>query len=44
MSQARRIYEPEHQMFRDSVAKFMAKEITPNIAKWDDDGIVPREL
>jgi alkylation response protein AidB-like acyl-CoA dehydrogenase len=44
MSQARRIYEPEHQMFRDSVAKFMAKEITPNIAKWDDAGIVPREL
>lgn len=44
MAQARSIYEPDHEMFRDSVAKFMAKEITPNIAEWDDAGIVPRDL
>ncbi|MFY9809293.1 MAG: acyl-CoA dehydrogenase family protein [Pseudonocardiaceae bacterium] len=40
----RRLYEPEHEAFRESVRTFLAKEITPQLAAWDAEGIVPREL
>ena len=31
---SRRIFDEEHEMFRDSVHNFMLKEIQPNIDKW----------
>ncbi|HTY22524.1 MAG TPA: acyl-CoA dehydrogenase family protein [Desulfomonilaceae bacterium] len=34
----------EHQIFRDSFRKFVAKEITPNIAEWEEQGLAPRSL
>ena len=38
------LYTEEHQMFRDTFKKFVAKEITPNCEKWEADRAVPREL
>jgi len=38
------IFEEEHEIFRDSFKKFLAKEVTPCLEKWEEDGIVPREM
>jgi acyl-CoA dehydrogenase len=38
------LYTEEHQSFRDTFRKFVAKEITPNCEKWEADRAVPREL
>ena len=38
------LFEPEHEAYRKSVRTFLDKEVVPNHAKWDADGIVPREL
>jgi alkylation response protein AidB-like acyl-CoA dehydrogenase len=40
----RAIFESEHVDFRESVARFVAEEITPNHEQWEHDGIVPRDL
>ncbi len=40
----RRLFEAEHEMFRDSVRAFLAKEIVPHLDAWETAGIVPREL
>jgi alkylation response protein AidB-like acyl-CoA dehydrogenase len=40
----RSLFEPEHADFRESVRRFVAEEITPHQARWELDGIVPREL
>ena len=37
-------YTPEHQMFRDTCRRFFEKEVTPFHMKWEEEGIVPREL
>ena len=37
-------YTPEHEMFRDTCRRFFEKEVTPFHMKWEEDGIVPREL
>src|SRR5271157_2135955 len=34
----------EHLIFRDSFKKFVAKEITPNVAEWEKQQAVPRSL
>ena len=39
----RNIFDMEHEMFRDSVRKFLQREITPNIDAWRERGIVDRE-
>ena len=39
----RKIFDEEHEMFRDSVRSFMQKEIQPHSEKWHDAGIVDRE-
>jgi acyl-CoA dehydrogenase len=44
MIDGRRIYSAEHHAFRDMVRRFFAKEITPNIAQWEENGLVPREF
>lgn len=38
------VYTDEHQLFRDTFRKFVAKEITPNVEQWESDRAVPREL
>jgi len=40
----RELFDAEHEAFRDTVRKFIAKEIAPYHAQWEVDGIVPREL
>ncbi len=40
----RRLFEAEHEAFRESVCAFLAKEVTPHLTAWEADGIVPREL
>ena len=39
---ARRIFDMEHEMFRDSVRAFLANEIKPHRDRWHDQGIVDR--
>jgi alkylation response protein AidB-like acyl-CoA dehydrogenase len=40
----RNLFHPEHNAFRDTVRKFIDKEIAPFHAQWEEDGVVPREL
>jgi alkylation response protein AidB-like acyl-CoA dehydrogenase len=40
----RRLFEVEHEAFRESVRAFLRKEVTPHLPAWDAQGIVPREL
>lgn len=38
------LYGQEHQIFRDSLRKFIEREITPNVPQWEAERSVPREL
>ena len=40
----RSLFREEHDIFRESVRKFVEREIVPYHAQWERDGIVPREL
>jgi acyl-CoA dehydrogenase len=40
----RRLFTEEHDMFRDTVRKFVEREIAPFHQQWEKDGVVPREL
>jgi len=40
----RSLFDDEHLMFRDAVRRFVAQEVAPYHAQWEEDGIVPREL
>lgn len=40
----RALFNEEHEAFRDTVRRFIDKEIAPHHAQWEADGIVPREL
>jgi acyl-CoA dehydrogenase len=37
-------YTPEHATFRETVRRFVAREIEPYAAEWDEAGEFPREL
>ena len=39
----RRIFDEEHEMFRDSARSFFQNEIQPHADKWQEQGIVDRE-
>ncbi|ORT54112.1 acyl-CoA dehydrogenase family protein [Streptomyces sp. CB03238] len=39
----RRIFQPEHDAFRETVRTFLAKEVLPHYEQWEKDGIVPRD-
>ena len=39
----RKIFDEEHEMFRDSVRSFMQNEIRPHSDEWHEKGIVDRE-
>lgn len=38
----RSLFSPEHHQFRHEVRKFIAKELTPNLARWEREGIMER--
>ena len=40
----RTLFSEEHAIFRESVRRFIAAEITPYHAQWEKDGVVPRAL
>ena len=40
----RTLFTSEHDMFRDTVRKFIEKEIAPYHDQWEKDGVVSREL
>ena len=40
----RTIFDMEHDMFRDSVRKFLQREVTPHVDRWHEQGIVDREV
>ncbi|MEZ5697177.1 MAG: acyl-CoA dehydrogenase family protein [Sphingomonadaceae bacterium] len=40
----RSIFESEHEIWRESVRRFVETEIVPYHDQWEEDGIVPREL
>lgn len=40
----RNIFEEDHDIFRDSVAKFLQAEVGPNLERWLEAGIIDREL
>jgi len=35
---------PEHELLRDQVLRFIAREVEPYAAQWEEDGCVPREV
>jgi acyl-CoA dehydrogenase len=35
---------PEHELLRDQVARFVAREVEPHAAQWERDGCVPRDV
>jgi acyl-CoA dehydrogenase len=40
----RTLFDDGHEAFRETVRRFIAKEITPHYAQWEKDGIVSREI
>lgn len=40
----RTLYEPEHELFRESFRSFLDKEVVPRIDEWDRAGIVSRDV
>jgi len=40
----RTLFREEHNIFRESVRRFMEREVVPYHAQWEKDGIVPRAL
>ncbi|MFC4602876.1 acyl-CoA dehydrogenase family protein [Rhodococcus kronopolitis] len=40
----RTLFEPEHELFRESYQKFLAQEVAPNHDKWEEQNIVDREV
>jgi len=36
-------YSEEHRIFRDSLRRFLEREIIPHVDEWEEAGIVPRE-
>jgi acyl-CoA dehydrogenase len=44
MSRAHPALTPEHEQFRDSVRRFVERELVPNATSWDEAGEFPRVL
>jgi len=40
----RRIFDEDHDAFREMVRKWFANEVVPHHSKWEETGIVPREI
>lgn len=40
----RAMFTPDHELYRSSVARFIADRIQPFHAEWEDTGMVPRQL
>lgn len=40
----RPIFDDDHEDYRESFRSFLAAEVTPNFAEWDESGVVSRDL
>ncbi|MFZ0626319.1 MAG: acyl-CoA dehydrogenase family protein [Acidimicrobiia bacterium] len=40
----RALFDPDHEIFRESVRRFVEVEVTPNVAKWETDGRVDKKM
>ncbi|AFU03932.1 acyl-CoA dehydrogenase family protein [Nocardia brasiliensis] len=40
----RTLFEPEHELFRESFRKFLDQHVAPNHAQWEEQGIVDRSV
>ena len=40
----RTCFTEDHELFREQVRKFFDKELTPHLQRWEEEGIVDREL
>ncbi|HVN11347.1 MAG TPA: acyl-CoA dehydrogenase family protein [Kineosporiaceae bacterium] len=40
----RHLFDDEHEAFRDSIRRFLDKEVLPHYSQWERNGIVPREV
>ncbi len=40
----RDLFDADHDLFRDTVRRFVGKEMQPHLERWEADGIVAREL
>jgi len=40
----RKLFSPEHEQFRDTVRRFVEREIVPHHERWEEQGKVDREL
>jgi alkylation response protein AidB-like acyl-CoA dehydrogenase len=40
----RNLFSSEHESFRDSVRRFVEKQLMPHHGQWEKDGVVPREI
>ncbi|MGH3327999.1 MAG: acyl-CoA dehydrogenase family protein [Streptomycetales bacterium] len=38
------LYDEHHELFRGTVREFIAREVAPHFARWEEDGIVDRAL
>ncbi|GAA1016059.1 acyl-CoA dehydrogenase [Acrocarpospora pleiomorpha] len=40
----RDLFDEEHELFRETVREFLAREVVPHHPQWEKDGIIPREI
>ena len=40
----RRLFEPEHEMFRESYREFLQRHVAPYHSQWEEDKIVDRQV
>ena len=40
----RTVFEPEHELFRDQVRKFLKQAAVPHLDRWEAEGIVDRDF
>jgi alkylation response protein AidB-like acyl-CoA dehydrogenase len=40
----RRLYTADHEAFRDVVAEFVAREVAPNLQRWDAERLIDRDV
>ena len=40
----RTIFDTDHDLFRSSVREFVEREVSPNVSKWEEQGIVDKEM
>ncbi len=40
----REIFESDHDLFRSTVREFVEREVSPNIARWEEEGIVDKAM